>query len=73
MAPEQVNAPDQWPPERYYGEYIRLPADQDSMSAILYETFNERQARGWKLISATKEPDGDWLLMEWDTSGSFSE
>jgi hypothetical protein len=40
------------------------------MSATLYEVFNERQARCWKLISATKDPDGDWLLIEWDTSGS---
>jgi hypothetical protein len=70
---EQENTPEHSHPERYYSEYLLLCADQDSMSPILHEVFNERQAWGWKLISATKEPDGDWLLMEWDTSGSFSE
>ena len=73
MAGKQENTFDQLHPERYYSEHIPLAADQNSMRAILYEVFNERKARGWKLISATKDPDGDWLLMEWDTSGSFSE
>ena len=73
MREEEENTPDESHPERYYSEYLRLAADQDSMIAILYEVFNERQAWGWKLISATKEPCGDWLLMEWDTSGAFSE
>ncbi len=73
MAAEQENTPEQSHPERYYSEYIRLAADRDSMSASLHEVYNERQARGWKLISATKYPDGDWLFMEWDTSGAFSE
>ncbi len=73
MAAEQENTPEQQHPERYYSECLRLAADQDSMIAVLYEVYNERQARGWKLISATKEPCGDWLLMEWDTSGAFSE
>jgi hypothetical protein len=73
VAAEQENTPDQSYPERYYSEYLRLAADRDSMSATLHEVYNERKAWGWKLISATKEPDDDRLLMEWDTSGSFSE
>ena len=73
MAAKQENTPDQSHLERYYSEYIRLPADKDSVDRILREVINERSSRGWKLISATKGPDGDWLLIEWDTSGSFSE
>jgi hypothetical protein len=73
VAAEQEHTPDQSHPERYYREYLRLAADQDSMIAVLYEVYNERQAWGWKLISATKEPCGDRLLIEWDTSGAFSE
>ena len=73
MRGEQENTPDQAHPERYYSEYIRLAADNASMRAILYEVCNERKARGWKLISATKEPKGDWLVMVWDKSGAFCE
>ena len=73
MRGKQENTPDQSHPERYYSEYIRLAADRNSTRTILYEVFNERQGWGWKLISATKEPTGDRLLLEWDTFGSFSE
>jgi hypothetical protein len=73
LAPQQENAPDQPQPERYYSEYIHLPADEDAARMILRGVFNERTGRGWKLISATKEPSGDALWLEWDTLGSFSE
>ncbi len=59
MPAEQEHTPEQSHPERYYREYLRLAADQDSMRAVLHEVYNERQNRGWKLISATKYPDGD--------------
>ena len=72
MAAKQENIPDQSHPERYISEYLRLSAVNDSTDAVIHGYFKERSSRGWKLISATKGPDGDWLLIEWDTSGSFS-
>ena len=36
------------------------------------EVLAQGASRDWKLISATKEPDGDVLLVTWDTSGSLS-
>ncbi len=59
-------------PERYYSEYIPLPAKEDASRETLRGVINERQAWGWKLISAVKVPSGDALQLEWDTSGSFS-
>jgi hypothetical protein len=38
----------------------------------LREVLAQGASRDWKLISATKEPDGDVLLVTWDTSGSLS-
>lgn len=64
---QQENGPSQAQPERYYSEYIPLPVKEDA----LREVINERQAWGWKLISALKTPSGDALLLEWDTLGSF--
>ncbi len=73
MAGQQENAPDRLRPGRYYSEYVRLPADdQDSADEILRGVFNERSGCGWRLVSATKEPSGDALLLEWDTLASFS-
>jgi hypothetical protein len=73
LAAQHENAPDQPQPERYYREYITLPADEDSARGLLRGSFYERTSRGWQLISAIKEPSGDVLLLEWDTLGSFSK
>ena len=73
MTAQQENTPGQPHPERYYSEYIHLPADEDSANEVLHGVFNERTSRGWKLISAIKVPGGDALLLEWDTLGSFSK
>jgi hypothetical protein len=69
---QHENAPNQPQPERYYRERIPLAADEDSMGVILRRVFNERTGRGWKLISATKEPSGDALQLVWDTLGAFA-
>ena len=69
----QENGANQPEPERYYSESIRLPTDEDSAGEILREVFYERTSLGWKLVSATKEPNGDALLVEWDTLGSLSK
>lgn len=73
LAAQQENAHDRPQPERYYSEYIRLPADEEAAHETLRGAINERKARGWKLISAIKEPSGDVLLLEWDTLGDFSK
>ncbi len=65
---QQENVPNQPQPERYYSEYIPLAVKDDALRGVI----TERQAWGWKLISALKTPSGDALRLEWDTSGSFS-
>ncbi len=70
MTAQQENAPNQPQPDRYYSEYIHLPADEDSAGELLRGVFNERKARDWKLLSAIKNPSGDALRLEWDTLGS---
>ncbi len=70
MAAQQGNAADRPQPERYYTEHVRLPADKEAAREILRAVINERSSRGWKLISALKEPSGDALRLEWDTLGS---
>ena len=57
--------------ERYHDLCVRLPADEDAGRVLLREVLAQGASRGWKLISATKEPDGDVLLVTWDTSGSL--
>ena len=58
--------------ERYRDLRVRLPYEKDAASALLREVLAEGASRGWKLTSATKEPEADVLLVTWDTSGAFS-
>ena len=58
--------------ERYHDLCVRLPADEDAVPALLREVLAEGTGRGWKLISAIKQPEADGLLVTWDTSGAFS-
>ena len=58
--------------ERYRDLRVRLPAEKDAASALLREALAEGASRGWRLISAIKEPEADVLLVTWDTSGSLS-
>ena len=58
--------------ERYHDLCVRLPADEEAAAALLREVLVEGASRGWKLISAVKQPKADVLLVTWDTSGSFS-
>jgi len=57
--------------ERYHDEYVPILADEDAELVLLRRAIYEGSSRGWKLISAIKEP-GAVLLLTWDTSGSFS-
>ena len=59
------------PEERYRDERVRLPADEDAASALLREVLAEGASRGWKLVSALREPDGEAFVLTWDTSGHF--
>jgi hypothetical protein len=61
------------PEERYYEEYVRVSAEEDAELVLLRETIDEGSSRGWKLLSAIKEPGREVLLLTWDTSGSLSE
>ena len=60
------------PEERYRDELVRLPAQEDAASALLREVLAGGAHRGWKLVSALREPDGEAFLLTWDTSGYFS-
>lgn len=60
------------PEEPYHDEYIRLPAGKDAELVFLRGVIEEGESRGWKLISAIKQPGADVLLVTWDTPGSFS-
>ena len=57
--------------ERYRDLRVRLPTDEDAGRVLLREVLAEGASRGWKLISATKRPESDVLLVTWDTSGFF--
>ncbi len=57
-------------PQRYREERVRLPADEDTKLAFLRKVIDEGERRGWKLISAVRDPGGEGLLVTWDASGS---
>ncbi len=72
MVEQQRKAPGRPAAERYYAEYIRLPAAEGSAEVALQEAINEKAKQSWKLISMAQEPSGDGLFLVWDTSGFFS-
>ena len=72
MAEQQRKAPDRPVAERYYAEYVRLPATEDSAQAALQEAINDKAKRSWQLISVTQNPTNQGLFLGWDTSGFFS-
>jgi hypothetical protein len=59
------------PEERYHDERVRLPAEEDARLGFLRGVIDEGASRGWKLVSALREPDGEALLLTWDGSGAF--
>jgi hypothetical protein len=72
LTEQQRKAPGRPAAERYYAEYVHLPAAGGSVEAALQEAINEKTKRSWKLVSMAKEPGSDGLLLVWDTSGFFS-
>ena len=59
------------PEERYHEEQIRLPAEEDARLVFLRGVIEEGASRGWKLISALRESDGEAILLTWDGLGAF--
>ena len=57
--------------ERYLDERVRLPAEEDAASELLREVLAGGASRGWKLISALREPDGEALLLTWEDPGAL--
>ena len=72
MTEQQRKAPGRPAAERYYAEYVGLPATGSSAETALQEAINEKVRRSWTLVSMAKEPGGNGLLLVWDTSGFFS-
>ena len=72
MAEQQRKVPDRPVAERYYAEYVGLPATEGSAQAALQEAINEKAKRSWQLISVTQNPPSQGLFLVWDTSGFFS-
>ena len=61
-----------YPEEHYHDKRIRLPADKDAELVFLGRIIDEGEGRGWKLVSAVKQPGTGVLWVTWDTSGSSS-
>ena len=59
--------------ERYYAQYADLGVGPGgSTQAALQEAINEGARQSWKLISVTKDPTSEGVILVWDTSGFFS-
>ena len=56
------------PEERYRDERVRLPAEEDARLVFLRGVIDEGTSRGWKLVSALRESDGEAFLLTWDVS-----
>ena len=56
------------PEERYHEEQIRLPAEENARLVFLRGVIDEGASRGWKLVSALRESDGEAFLLTWDVS-----
>jgi hypothetical protein len=53
----------------YHTHYVHLPAaSEGSREVVLREAIAEKKRRGWRLVSATKGPSGDGVLLVWETS-----
>ena len=59
------------PEQRYRDERVRLPAEEDAKLAFLRGVIDEGTSRGWKLVSALREPDGEALLLTWEASDAL--
>ena len=59
--------------ERYYAQYAALGVGPGGSSeAALQTATNEGARQSRKLISVTKDPKNEGVILVWDTSGFFS-
>ena len=52
-------------------EERRLKEDAEEELVLLRRAIDEGASRGWKLLSAIKQPGDDVLVLTWDTLVSF--
>lgn len=57
--------------DRYRDEEVRLPTDEGDKLVLLRGIVEEGASRGWRLVIAVKQPEGEALLVTWDTGGAF--
>jgi hypothetical protein len=71
VADEQTTLPNGSPAERCYTEYVRISSNDESAydELLIADAFQKLQ-RGWRLISITRDSDGDSVELVWDTSGT---
>jgi hypothetical protein len=73
MTEHQRQAAERPAAERYYAQYAALDVGPGgSPETALQEAINEGARQSWKLISVTKDPTSQGVLLVWDTSGFFS-
>ena len=71
MADEQTNISDRPSAERYYTEHVRISTnDEGAYDELLIADAFQKLQRGWRLISITRDSDGDGVELVWDTSGA---
>ena len=56
-------------PDRYSVEHIE-PAE--NFDAELQEHLNEGSKSSWQLVGAIQDPNGEGVLLVWDTEGMIS-
>ena len=61
------------PEDRYRDESVRLPAEEGARLVFLRGVIDEGASRGWKLVSALRESDGEAFLLTWDVSVALPE
>jgi hypothetical protein len=73
MTEHQRQAAERPAAERYYAQYAALGVGPGGFSeAALQGAINDGARQSWKLISVTKVPTSEGVILVWDTSGFFS-
>ena len=73
MVDDKRTRPNRPPVEGHYTEHVRISLDEGSDNELLRETITQKLGRGWRLVSMIKDPSGDSVRLEWDTSEAYSE
>lgn len=62
----QGNMPD---PDRYSVDHLEVA---DNFDVSLQEHLNEGSRNSWQLVGLVQEPNGNGVLLVWDTEGMIS-